>query len=294
MLGIKLKMDKRYQILIIALLSFSISNTVLAQIGNDMLGARSAALGGYNATLSDVWSTNNNQAGLGFIEDMTGGLYYENRFLLSETSYKAGAFVMPVKTGALGLSVSSFGYELYNETKAGLSYGQRFGNKFSFGVQINYLNTKLTQEYGSKTSVTGAVGAIAKLSNELTLGVHLYNPTRAKLTNDNNERIPTIMKLGLDYKFSDKVMFVVSTEKDVDFSARVNAGIEYHITEMFYLRGGISTNPTQYAFGAGMQLKHFKIDLSSSFHQTLGMTPAISIIYSKKKGTKKVVVKPGV
>lgn len=280
-------------VLILLLIIFS-GQFISAQIGNDMLGARSAALGGYNATLSDVWSTNNNQAGLGFVEDMTGGIYYENRFLLSETSYKAGAFVMPVKTGALGLSVSSFGYELYNETKAGLSYGQRFGDKFSVGVQLNYLSTKLTQEYGNKTSVTGAVGAIAKLSDEFTLGVHVYNPTRAKLAEYDNERIPTIMKLGLEYKFSDKVMFVVSTEKDVDFDARVNAGIEYHITEMFYLGGGISTNPTQYAFGAGMQLKHFKVDISSSFHQTLGMTPAVSIIYSRKKSAKKVIAKPGV
>ena len=278
----------------LVLVFFMLITSVSAQIGNDMLGARSAALGGYNATLSDVWSTNNNQAGLGFVEDMTGGIYYENRFLLSETSYKAGAFVLPVKTGALGLSVSSFGYELYNETKAGLSYGQHFGDKFSVGVQLNYLNTKLTQEYGSKTAVTGAIGAIAKLSKEFTLGVHVYNPSRSKLTNDNNERIPTIMKLGVEYKFSDKVMFVVSTEKDVDFNARVNAGIDYHITEMFYLRGGISTNPTQYAFGAGMQLKHFKVDLSSSFHQTLGITPAISIVYSKKEYAKKVIAKPSI
>jgi len=299
--GTKLKMDKYHRIvssleglgLGLFFLFCTLISSVSAQIENDMLGARSAALGGFNVTLSDIWSTNNNQAGLGFIEDLSGGIYYENRFLLSETSYKAGAFVLPINTGALGLSVSSFGYELYSESKVGLAYGQRFGDKFSMGVQLNYLNTKLTQEYGSKTAVTGAVGVIAKLSNELTLGVHLYNPTRSKLTNDNNERIPTIMKLGFDYKFSKKVMFVVSTEKDVDFGARVNAGIEYHIAEMFYLRGAISTNPTQYAFGAGMQLKYFKVDLSSSFHQTLGMIPAISIIYSRKKRTKKEVVKAG-
>jgi len=259
-----------------------------AQIGNDLIGARSAAMGGFNVTLSDVWSTNNNQAGLGFIEDLSGGIYYENRFLLKETSYKAGAFVMPVKSGALGLSVTSFGFELYNETKAGLSYGQRFGDKFSVGIQLNYLNTKLTQEYGSKTSFTGAVGLIAKLSKELSLGVHVYNPTRTKLAEYDDERIPTIMKLGLDYRFSDKVMLAVSTEKDVNFDAIVNAGLEYHMTEIFYLRGGISTNPTQYAFGFGMQLKDFKIDLSSSFHQTLGITPGISIIYSKKKKKKSV------
>jgi hypothetical protein len=258
-----------------------------AQIGNDFVGARSAAMGGYNVTFSDVWSTNNNQAGLGFIEDMSAGIYYENRFLLKETSYKAGAFVLPVKKGAFGISIASFGYTAYSETKAGLSYGQRFGDKFSLGVQMNYLNTSLIQEYGSKTTITGAIGLIAKLSKELSLGVHVYNPNRSKLAVYDNERVPTIMKLGLDYRFSEKVMLAVSTEKDLDVDAVVNAGLEYHITDILYLRGGISTNPTQYAFGFGMQLKDFKVDLSSSFHQTLGITPGISIVYTRKKNAKK-------
>jgi hypothetical protein len=258
-----------------------------AQIGNDFVGARSAAMGGYNVTFSDVWSTNNNQAGLGFIEDMSAGIYYENRFLLKETSYKACAFVLPVNKGAFGISIASFGYTAYSETKAGLSYGQRFGDKFSLGVQLNYLNTSLTQEYGSKTTITGAIGLIAKLSKELSLGVHVYNPNRSKLAEYNNERVPTIMKLGLDYRFSEKVMLAVSTEKDLDVDAIVNAGLEYHITDILYLRGGISTNPTQYAFGFGMQLKDFKVDLSSSFHQTLGITPGISIIYTRNKKSKK-------
>ena len=281
-----LKMSKLKAILISSL--FLLITFSYAQIGNDFVGARSSAMGGYNVTLSDVWSTNNNQAGLGFVKDITGGIYYENRFLLRETSYKAGAFVLPIKSGAFGISVASFGFELFNETKAGLSYGQRFGDKFSVGVQLNYLSTKLPQEYGSKATLTGAVGLITKLSKELSLGIHIYNPTRAKLAEYDNERVPTIMKLGLDYRFSKKVMFGVSTEKDVNFDAIVNVGIEYHITEILYLRGGISTNPTQYAFGIGMQLTHFKIDLSSSFHQTLGVTPGISIIYSRKKKTKKV------
>lgn len=261
-----------------------------AQVANDNVGARSAAMGGYSVTLSDIWSTNNNQAGLGFVTDLAGGIYYENRFLLKETSYKAGAFVLPVKTGALGLSITSFGYELYSQSKASLSYGQRFGDNFSMGVQLNYLNTSLSQDYGTKNAFTGAVGLIAKLSDELSIGVHVYNPTRSKLAEYDNERIPTIMKLGLDYRFSKKVMLGIETEKDIDFDAVVKAGLEYHATEMFYLRGGISTNPTQSSFGFGLQLKDFKLDLSTSFHQTLGMTPAISLIYKKSKSAKKETV----
>ena len=261
---------------------------LFAQVANDVIGANSTGMGGFNSTLSDVWSTNNNQAGLGFMTDITGGLFYENRFLLKETSYRAGAFVLPVKTGAFGLSVASFGYSAYSETKAGLSYGQRFGDKFSVGVQLNYLNTKLNQDYGSKNSLTAAVGFIAKLNKEITLGVHVYNPTRSKLAEYDNEKIPTIMKLGLDYRFSEKVMVGVETEKDLNYDAVVKAGLEYHITEIFYLRGGISTNPTMYSFGFGLQMRNFKMDISSSFHQILGMTPGISLIYQKKKSSVKV------
>lgn len=272
-------------VLLLILISFT--QTFKAQIANDVIGASSTGMGGYTATLSDVWSTNNNQAGLGFITDITGGIFYENRFLLKETSYRAGAFVLPVKTGAFGLSVASFGYSAYSETKAGLSYGQRFGERFSVGVQLNYLNTKLNQDYGSRNSVTGAVGIISKLNDELSIGVHVYNPTRSKLAEYDNERIPTIMKLGLDYRFSEKIMVGVETEKDMDYDASVKVGIEYHVTEIFYLRGGISTNPTLSSFGFGLQMKNFKMDISSSFHQTLGMTPGISLIYQKKKPTKK-------
>lgn len=265
-----------------------------AQIGNDVVGANATGMGGFNVTQNDVWSANNNQAGLGFLEDICGGIYYENRFLLQETSYRAGAFVLPVKHGAFGVSVASFGYQLYSETKAGLSYGQRLGENISVGVQLNYLNTKLTQEYGSKNTLTGAFGLIAKLSEEMSVGVHVYNPTRSQLAEYDNEKVPTIMKLGVAYRFSEKVMLGVETEKDMNYDAMLKAGLEYHVTEIFYLRGGISTNPTLSSFGFGLQMKSLKMDVSSSFHQTLGMTPAISLVYQKeKKKELKIISTPG-
>lgn len=251
--------------------------------GNDVLGSRSMAMGGFSTTLSDVWSTNNNQAGLGYLDNISGGIYYESRFMLKETAFKAGTFALPTKLGAFGLSVTSFGYSLYNETKAGISYGQKLGEKIALGVQMNYLNVKLNQDYGQKSTLTAAVGLIARLTQELTMGVHVYNPTRVKLADYNNERIPTIMKLGLDYKFSEKVFLALETEKDMNYGAIAKVGLEYIPIDILYLRGGISTHPTMSSFGFGVKLKDFKLDLSSSFHQTLGLTPSISLIYTGGK-----------
>jgi hypothetical protein len=287
--GIRLKMNKilKYTLLLFILSSFQL---LKAQVANDAIGSRAVAMGGVSTTLSDLWSANNNQAGLGFTKELAGGIYYENRFLLKETAYKAGVFVLPTKVGAIGLNIASFGYSAYSETKAGLSYGQRFGDKFSIGMQINYLNTQLTQQYGSNSAITGAVGLIAKLSEELTMGVHLYNPTKSKLADYDNERIPTVMKFGLDYRFSEKVIFIIETEKTTNYKALVRFGVEYQVLEVLYLRGGISTSPTLASFGFGLKLKDFKVALSSSFHQTLGLTPSISIVYSKNKSKKKSTV----
>jgi len=279
-------MNKTLKIVTLSLVLI-IPTHFFSQVGNDAIGARSIAMGGVNTTLSDLWSANNNQAGLGFVTELAAGAYFENRFLLKETSYKAGAFVMPTKLGAFGVSVASFGFSDFVETKAGVSYGQRFSEKFSVGIQLNYLRTRLTQEFGSKNNVTGAIGLIGKLSKEFTLGVHIYNPTRNKLANYDNERVPTIMKLGLDYRFSDKVIFALETEKDIDFEPIIKAGIEYHIVEILYLRVGISTNPTMSSFGFGLVMNNFILEASSSYHQTLGITPGISIIYKKHKSSSK-------
>jgi len=266
----------------VLLVLFLVENSSLvAQIGNDVIGTRSAAMGGCSSTFSDVWSINNNQAGLGFVKSLSGGTYYENRFLLKETSYKAGAFAYPTKKGALGLSLTSFGFELYHETKAGLSYGQRFGDQFSVGVQLNYVNVGLSQEYGSKITLTGAIGFIAKLSKTFSMGVHLYNPNRTKLAAYNDERAATIIKLGVDYRFSKKVRWIVETEKDMVYQPILKTGLEYRVAEVLYLRGGLSTGPIINTLGFDLKLNNFRLGIASSYHQTLGLTPSISIVYTK-------------
>ena len=61
-----------------------VASQIFATNGNDVIGSRATALGGFSTTLSDLWSTNNNQAGLGFVNELSAGIYFENRFLLKE------------------------------------------------------------------------------------------------------------------------------------------------------------------------------------------------------------------
>jgi hypothetical protein len=246
---------------------------------NFPIGARSSGMGNASVSLSDVWSAQHNQAGLGFMKDISAGVYYENRFSLKELSLKGAVIALPIKGGTFGVSISNFGYSLYSENKYCFSFAKAFSDKFSMAIAMDYLTTKIAEGYGSKGALAAEVGIQSKPIKGLTIGAHIFNPTRTKLTDYNNERIPTIIRLGADYNFSDKVTLAVETEKDISQKSIFKAGIEYRAVKEFYLRVGINTHPTLSSFGFGLNLKNFKIDVSANYHQVLGFSPQFGLTY---------------
>ena len=253
--------------------------------GNDNIhfGGRSAGMGHASVTLSDVWSSHHNQAGLGWLTKVEAGVFAQNRFLVKEMNYMGFAYAHPVKSGAFALSFTNFGYSQYGESKLGLAYGMKFSERITGGVQINYHNTRIGNNYGSASVLSTEMGLQAKLTSTLELGLHLFNPTQAKLNDFNDERIPTIMRLGMAYTFSNKVFITLEAEKDIDFPANFKAGIEYKANDKIYLRGGIGASPTAATFGVGVYHKGLKLDLASSYHQVLGFIPEVSLTYVFEK-----------
>jgi len=160
--------------------------------------------------------------------------------------------------------------------------GQAFGEKISAGVQLDYLKNQIAEGYSNKGVMTVEVGLMMKVIKNLLIGVHVFNPVRVKINDYNNERLATIMKLGASYMFSEKVMLAIEVNKSNSEQPQFKAGLEYLILKELYLRAGIGTNPSTMSFGVGVNLKQFKIDLSSSYHQVLGYTPQIGIVYTAK------------
>ncbi len=253
--------------------------------GNEpsVAGGGAAGIGGAAITYSDVWSSFNNQAGLAQIKKFSAGIFNESSFLLNELSTRGIAIALPTRnSGVFGLSVSYFGYNLYNEKKIGLAYSKSFGEKISAGIQIDYLGTSIAEGYGSKTVFTAEAGFRAELIQGLFFGFHIFNPTRVKLADYDDERIPTVLKAGLGYHFSDKVILSIESEKNIDKANIFKAGVEYHVVKILYLRGGISTNPVKTTFGFGLNFDTFKFDFAATFHEQLGYSPHISLTYQMK------------
>jgi hypothetical protein len=133
--------------------------------------------------------------------------------------------------------------------------------------------------YGKSNALSADLGFRVEISKELTAAGHVYNLNRAKLNTGTTEYIPTIMRFGLNYSFSKKVFLAAEAQKDLDAPLVIRAGAEYKVIDQLAIRIGVSTNPTLNAFGFGLYLKNFVLDVAASWHQTLGFTPQLGMSY---------------
>ena len=256
---------------------------------NYHLGARSAGMANASVTLQDMWAAHHNQAGLAFVEKTGFGMSYEDRFLLPELGVKGGVIALPVKSGTFGLTVNSFGYSSYSESKYGIGFAKKFGENFAIGLNLDYMNIRIAENYGSKNYIAAELGVLGKLTDQLTVGAHIFNPTRAKIaefvldsTSTYEEYSPTVMRAGISYTFSEKTFVTVETEKELYSKPMVKIGMEYHISAPLYLRAGIASNPFLSSFGFGLELNRFNLDIASSYHNILGFSPTVSLSYKFK------------
>lgn len=247
-----------------------------------MAGGRGAAMGDASVTFADINSAFSNQAGLAFLEDMSFSIGADMRFFTTDISSYSLAYAYPLeKAGTFGLTVNYYGFSGYNEQRIGLAYARKLSEKLSIGAQFDYLGFAIP-EYGRKSIFTFELGMHAQLIENLSVGIHIFNPVRQEVVP--GEKVPTVFKLGAAYNPNKKLVVAGELEKDIEMKMQFKAGLEYFIIDILALRAGVSTNPTQNSFGIGLRLDNgLKMDVATSYHYTLGFTPAISLSYGIKK-----------
>ncbi len=285
-------LDLMKKFLLLVFSSFLFLSVCLASGDNFSAGSRAAALGGASATLSDVFSTTNNQAGLGFVNQYAIGIYTDRKFVNANINNFNLAVALPFRNiGTFGLSANYYGYRAYNETKIGLAYARQFGSKVSFGIQFDYLRTTIL-ENGNRNFFTLEAGIIYKPWKVLSIAAHVYNPIPYKIEKVYGERLPTILKFGLGYEPAKKVLLAVEYEQDIHYKPQFKAGVEYRPIKYLDIRAGVQTTPFSASLGVGINVKGVNIDLSSSYHPVLGFTPQAALVVNfGKKVTDSAPVK---
>ena len=211
------------------------------------------------------------------------GLSYENRFLLKELQSQGFVVALPLKVGVISFGLQSFGFKNFRTNRLGLGYSMKLADFLSCGVQLNYHQVRLTDAYGRKDALTAELGLRADITDNWKVAFSIFNLTRTKISEFGEDRLTTLMRLGTQYTFSEKVMLVAELEKNIEFPVRFKTGIEYSPIGKLFLRGGFATQPIELSAGLGYRFKEqFQLDLGSAYHQILGWSPNFSFTYLMK------------
>lgn len=260
-------------------LFFCLSTLVLgAQSGiHRLTDARSQALAGSTVMNQGLFALYGNPAGLAQVTQVQGIALLESPFALSELQRAGFGLAVPLENSAFGFKAASYGFDAYREGQFSLAYSRMLNANLSLGGEIIYWHQHIPA-YRSAGFLTFALGFQARLSPTLQAGAQLYNPIRARVTED--ETTFSSLQIGLLYQPSEQLDILAEVYKDLDFPAEIKAGIDYWIDPRLALRLGIGTAPVRISFGLGIQVfPGWAIDMAASRQEFLGFSPGFSLRY---------------
>jgi len=239
-------------------------------------GAGEAGMGYACVMKEGFWSSFHNQALLPFNKDYSFGFNYEDRFGIRELGTRSAALLIPAGKTTVGAVYSNFGYSDFKRDVAGLACGLKLSEKVAAGVQVDYFSERASGEYSSYQYITFETGIVASLSDNITLGIHLFNPVPNSLRKNNQ---PVSLSSGAGIRLSKSLFAGIEAEMSSGSNMELRMGFEYEAVKRLMLRAGYSTLNNSFCFGMGYQPGIVKLDLGFATHDRLGVTSSVSIIF---------------
>jgi hypothetical protein len=242
-------------------------------------GAGEAGMGYACIMKTGFWSSFHNQAILGTAHSFSAGLAYENSFGIRELGRSVFAIAYPAGKTTIGAICSHFGYSDFSRVSAGLGCGMPLSEKMSAGVQIDYFSERSFGEYGNSNIVTFETGLLFIPGNDISLGIHLFNPLPRSVR---KTYLPAIIRAGASKFLGEDLLVAAEFEMRTGSSLVVKTGFEYEAAGRFWFRGGYSTANNSFSFGFGYRVKFAQLDLAFATHDRLGITSTASMIFKIK------------
>ena len=236
------------------------------------LGSNTTVLSGINALHGNPASTADEE------RSYVLTINTEQRYLLSSlnSSFIGGIF----RIGShdyMGVSYANFGIDEFQEQKIGLSYSRKIAKRLFIGTNANYYNFRI-EEYGNRSSFDMSIGVKSSLGKSINFGLVAENviPASAKSASRNN----TTISAGIQYKLSEKVLFVIESKTDFSEFTSWSFGIHYDIINELSILAGINGIERGPSFGLNYKINpNFLITGAIRSSQNLGTTPSLGITY---------------
>lgn len=238
----------------------------------------------------EVWGEFN-PASWASLERNTADVFASQAFGISELRVVALALAAPTRYATFSANARTYGFSDYRETRIGLGAARGLPLSGSRDIHVGlsaHMHSITIDGFGSTTSISASVGAQVDVLPTLRAGIHARNVSRIGRSEDSDLASPLstapAIAAGLAYRATDRATVLLDAEKDLDFPVSVRAGVEVRVIDILALRGGFATGlsstdgaPTRLSGGIGVRSGMIRADVAAEYHETLGLTPAVSV-----------------
>jgi len=254
-------------------------------------GARALALGRAGTALEEeVWGEFN-PATWATLERNTADVFASQAFGITELRVVALAAAAPTRYATFAANVRAYGFADYRETRIGLGAARGLPLSASRSIHVGlsaHLYNISIDGFGSTTTISASLGAQVVVLPNLRAGLHARNISRIGRSEEADLVSPLSsapsVAAGLAYRASGRAIVLLDAEKDLDFPVAIRAGVEVWVIDMLALRGGFATGlssdggaPARLSAGIGVRSGMIRADITAEYHETLGLTPAVSV-----------------
>jgi hypothetical protein len=239
--------------------------------------------GAYSISHYDVFSFSSNTAALAPLRNSSVAVYGERRFMLQDLNHFTAAMGLCTRSGNFGLFTRYYGFSEFNETEISLAYARKLDKKIDVGVRFNYHGISISSGYGNTTAISAEAGLIMHLTEKFHAGVQVSNPIGGKFGKNSEEKLPASYRFGCGFEASEKFLLMIELEKEEDMPVNMNTGFQYRILKQLLVRCGVSTATSNLYAGVGFSLRSYRVDITSSYHPQLGVTPGLLLLLDLKK-----------
>jgi hypothetical protein len=263
------------------IICFAFSNIAFAQPIFEPIGAKAWGLGGSATAENNVFSNANNTATSTELKSFQLGIYNQNRFGLKQLNSINTSVIIPNKWMHIGASICHFGYEKFNQQNMSIGIAKKLNANFSLGITLNYVAINIAEQENTGAFL-GSFSAFYKANKKLQFGLLIFNPTQNKYNINSYGNLPTLGRFGFKYLLNKNVYLIADANKTLEHDLVIRGGINYAFHPNFELSLGYANNPNLITFGFSTKLKQFDIQFASSYHQTLGLTPHLGLVFHGK------------
>jgi len=248
-----------------------------AQFENTDIGARAIGLNGaFTSHANNSLAIFYNPSGLGQLKYREVSAFYSpSQFGISEISTVALTYAEPLGTGTFGFGIKAYGFDLYRETNAVLSYGNNFKDKIFFGLNLDFYNLSI-KNYNSASAFGADIGSLAYITDFLKWGFYAKNISGAKI-GESKHRIAQVYRTGFTIQPRNDVALILEVEKDTKFPLSFRSGLEYSVNDFIDLRGGVATQPASFSGGVSINYNLFQIEYAVNNYRELGFSNYASL-----------------